>query len=140
MPNSHHQAGLFGNNICEGRIRGADLSTDHVPTTRPETFAIYIGGVAASDFYSRAVVLEALRLRINYERELGVRHFLTRPVTNDGLRLARRNHFKPVNSKGQGELIRSMSPNWPVNRDVQTADFATYSSRLLPPMLRTEES
>lgn len=90
--------------ICEGRIRGADLSTDHVPTTRPETFAIYIGGVAASDFYSRAVVLEALRLRINYERELGVRHFLTRPVTNDGLRLTRRNHFKPVNGKGQGEL------------------------------------
>jgi pimeloyl-ACP methyl ester carboxylesterase len=109
-------------------LRGGKLTMDHVPASPSEIAALYIGAVAARDHYSRGIVLEALRLHVRYLAALGVQEVLTRPLTEDGLRLVRKYCFRPL--EGQGGLdelyvldvtekptVTARSSNPAVNRD-----------------------
>lgn len=89
--------------VKDGTLRGGQLTMNHVPASSEETAALYIGAVAARDLASRAIVLEALRLHVHYySKELGIHEVITRPVTNDGLRIVRKHGFRPF--KGEGGL------------------------------------
>lgn len=92
--------------ILNEEIRGNELTVKHMPSLPEETAALYIGAVAARDYYSRAVVLEALRLHIRYAIALGIRQVLTRPLTIDGLRIVKKHLFQPVRQEGVGHLYR----------------------------------
>lgn len=82
-------------------LRGGNLTIDHVPDTIDETAALYIGAIAAKDGSSRAVVLESLRQHIHYlSHKGGVREVLTRPLTEDGLRLVKKYGFQPLEGGG----------------------------------------
>jgi len=86
--------------ILNEDIRGNDLTVKHLPLQPEATSAVYIGALAARDYYSRAVVLEALRLHIRYAITQGVRQVLTRPLTSDGLRIVKKYLFRPVRQEG----------------------------------------
>jgi pimeloyl-ACP methyl ester carboxylesterase len=87
--------------VKDGTLRGGQLTMNHVPVSSGETATLYIGAVAARDLASRAVVLEALRLHVNYySKELGFHEVITRPVTNDGLRIVKKYGFQPFEGKG----------------------------------------
>jgi pimeloyl-ACP methyl ester carboxylesterase len=83
-----------------GTLRGYELNTSHLPTGTATTAALYIGAIAARDHYSRAVVLEALRLHIIYSLALGAKEVLTKPLTREGLRLVRKYGFQPLQGDG----------------------------------------
>ncbi len=82
-------------------LRGGRLAMDHVPVSQEETAALYIGAVAAQDQASQAVVLAALHSHLQY-LDRGITEVLTRPLTEDGLRLVTKYGFQPV--RGQGGL------------------------------------
>jgi len=86
--------------VKAGALRGGELTMEHVPANPGDTAALYLGAVAARDHYSRAVVLEALRLHVNYSVALGIRQVLTRPLTDHGLRLVRKHLFQPLDGTG----------------------------------------
>jgi pimeloyl-ACP methyl ester carboxylesterase len=96
-------------------LRGGSLTIDHVPSNDDKAAALYVGAVAARDHYSRAVVLEALRLHVGYSAALGIREVLTRPLTERGLGLVRKYGFRPVRTGspgGLGELyVLNSGPN-----------------------------
>jgi pimeloyl-ACP methyl ester carboxylesterase len=92
--------------IVAGNLKGAELTIDHVQHKDEPAYAVYIGAIAAKDYYSRAIVVEALRLRIKFAAALGVDLFLTRPVTEDGLRLCNRHGFRPLGKPGLQELYQ----------------------------------
>lgn len=93
--------------VVSGKLKGAELTTEHVPPRDEQPFAIYIGAVAAKDFHSRAVVVHALKAQIDQAQRRGVTYFLTRPLTEDGLRLCERHRFMPLNGKrGMGQLYQ----------------------------------
>lgn len=91
---------IAATSVKANTLRGGNLTMDHVPASTGETTALYIGAVAARDIYSRAVVLEALRQHVRYSSHLGVREVLTRPLTEDGLRLVKRHGFQPLEGDG----------------------------------------
>ena len=86
--------------VKAGTLRGYQLNTSHLPPGTETTAALYIGAIAAKDHYSRAIVLEALRLHISYSLALGVREVLTKPLTVEGLRLVRKYRFQPLEGDG----------------------------------------
>jgi hypothetical protein len=92
--------------LLAGQLRGNELSVEHLPSDHELIAALYIGAVAARDHYSRAVVLEALRLNIRYALAFGVRQVLTRPLTSDGLRIVKKHSFQPVRNEGIGQLYK----------------------------------
>lgn len=83
--------------VLAGSLRGLDISVEHTPPIGENPAAIYIGAIAANDHYSKAVVIRALKAQIELAKRDNVTHFLTRPVTDDGLRLCHRHGFSPVN-------------------------------------------
>lgn len=95
--------------VC-GKLSGADLTTAHVPEKGIVPHAMYIGGVAALDFNSRAVVIHALKAQMDMAKRDGVLRTLTRPVSEDGMRLCHRYRFIPVNGgHGIGNLYEHFS-------------------------------
>lgn len=83
-----------------GTLRGYELNASHLPSGTATTAALYIGAIAARDHYSRAVVLEALRLHISYSLALGVKEVMAKPLTKEGLRLVRKYGFQPLEGVG----------------------------------------
>jgi pimeloyl-ACP methyl ester carboxylesterase len=93
--------------IRSGQMLGSSLTNDHMTERPGDASTLYLGSIAASDFYSKAVVLEALRgevYRCTAERP---RELLARPVRDEGLRLVTENGFRPVNGTGgMGTMYR----------------------------------
>jgi pimeloyl-ACP methyl ester carboxylesterase len=89
--------------VMNGSLRGRHLTVREIPKQAKAKNA-YVGAIAAYDHYSRAVVLEALKLQIEQLRVRGVKVLLTRPYTKRGLALVDKYAFRPVDKPGLGEL------------------------------------
>jgi hypothetical protein len=91
------------------RLRGGEINLSHVPANSATAAALYIGAVAARDWSSRAVVIEALQNHVLSALKGGVRRVLTRPMTEEGLRLVQGKNvqghsFRPIGSPGIDHL------------------------------------
>jgi hypothetical protein len=90
----------------ENQIDGSSMTTDYLAPRHTRPRAVYIGAIAASDRKARAHGLEAIQRYMTKPKFEEVRRLYAKAATDDGLRLLRKNHFKPMpNAKGEvGDL------------------------------------
>lgn len=86
--------------IRRGDIKGASISLHHIAASKDAPVALYIGGIAGIDFASRGAALHYLTSNIqNFGADKNIK-VLTRPVTDDGLRIVEGYRMIPVNGQG----------------------------------------
>jgi len=83
--------------LLEGdELSAVTFSPTHIAEPSEKAAALYISGVVGSSFRSKGFVLSFLRDRLKTEQERGNSLVYTRPMTDDGLRLAKAHGFSPV--------------------------------------------
>lgn len=86
--------------VKRGDIKGASITLHHIATSKETPAALYIGGIAGIDFASRGASLHYLAANIqNFSADKNLK-VLTRPVTDDGLRIVEGYRMIPVNGQG----------------------------------------
>lgn len=91
MPLKKKAARLVG----EGKLYGSKIASDDMVTVNTKPSAIYVGGISADSPAAKAHALMAVMGRLGKQMKRGVEIY-TRPVSKDGLRLARKYGFEPV--------------------------------------------
>jgi len=89
--------------LAKGLITGLSLDAARICRVGMRCSAIYIGSVGARGYRGKADVLKCVMMQVDALKNLGARHVYTRPITPDGLRIAKRHGFRPVGA-GQGRL------------------------------------
>ncbi|WP_157476013.1 hypothetical protein [Lysobacter sp. Root690] len=94
---------LVGNNI-----NGLRLDRSHIAGPRRKVAGLYIGGMGARGFRARGWLVQHIQARISQFFDEGGPVVFTRPVTQDGLRLAEKLGFVPVvqSEPGVGAVYR----------------------------------
>jgi len=93
-----------------GELRGNQFTMRHVAATKELVAALYVGALAGRDRYSRALILGSLRAHLEQQFVRGIRTVLARPLTRDGLRIAEKNLFAPVDQPGLDQLYELQVP------------------------------
>src|SRR6266702_2538641 len=86
--------------IRRGDIKGSSITLHHITARKETPMALYIGAIAGTDLASKAASLHYLASIVqnfSADRKLKV---LTRPVTEDGLRIVEGHSMTPVNGEG----------------------------------------
>lgn len=79
------------------QLSAATFSPEHIAPTSEKPAALYISGIVGSNFRARGYALSLLINNLRMEKERGNHLLYTRPMTVDGLRLAKAHGFSPVN-------------------------------------------
>lgn len=103
LPVTKEAAGLMG----KEQLNGLQMNKQHICTPRQEPYALYIGSIGGKGASAKAQILGYVLGQIDDAEKHGVRCVYTRPVTKDGLRLAKQYGFRSVAGKvSDGELNR----------------------------------
>lgn len=91
--------------LARGEMRGSEIQRGHITQRKGTAKAFYVGIVIGADKRSSAATLRHLQNKIDLlcKKHRTVQVFAT-PVTNDGLRLAKRNRFRNVLSEEAPEM------------------------------------
>lgn len=90
--------GLYeANNLSSFR-----MNRTHIAGPKARAHGLYIGGLGAKGIRAKGWIVQHLRSRIDVFFEGGGNVVFTRPVTEDGLRLAKKLGFEPVMVDRQG--------------------------------------
>lgn len=92
------------NKITAGEITGRDISIEYIASSRKECAAVYIGGIAAKGSKARAVLLAILRKEFASANRKWSGIFYARPITRDGLRIAKKNGFVAIDPANHGKI------------------------------------
>lgn len=88
-------------------LSGFQLSRTHIAGPRARARALYIGGLGAKGVRAKGWIIQHLRSRIDVFFEDNGEVVYTRPVTEDGLRLATKLGFAPVSDRsGLGNIYK----------------------------------
>lgn len=93
--------------LSKNQLKGTEFTADHIVARGHQPAAIYIGAVAARGFKAKERTLMAL---MGYVISLAVRKKIlvyTRPISKDGLRLAKQYGFEPVVQKAPSDKTKS---------------------------------
>jgi hypothetical protein len=91
----------------EERLDGLRFNSEHICSPKQRPAGLYIGSIAVHGWRARGEILGYVRSRIDEAAESGIHLVYTRPITHDGLRLAKRHDFVPVaDDCGDDELKR----------------------------------
>jgi hypothetical protein len=88
--------------IKANRLRASDFRAEHLADANGPIGAVYIGAIAAAGTAARGVALECVRGIIREYVRKGASEILTRPLTEDGFRLVKRNKFRPATKEVEG--------------------------------------
>ena len=89
--------------LCEANnLNSFQMNRTHIAGPRKSAPGLYVGGLGADGFRARGWLVQYLRSRIDQFFEQGGRVVYTRPVTDEGLRLANSLGFVPAVSAQQG--------------------------------------
>jgi hypothetical protein len=94
--------------IQKEEITGAQFELDHITSKKykAKPYAIYIGAVAAKGLFARAASINHLDQFLRHLKMRKIINTYTRPVTKDGLRLAKKKGFKSVDNDNQNMMNR----------------------------------
>lgn len=94
--------------LLKNRLDGFRMDRTHIAGPRRRAPAIYVGGMGAKTFRARGWLVQHIRARIDEFFEDGGKVVFSRPVTNDGLRIATQLGFVPVmsNQSGLGNVYK----------------------------------
>jgi pimeloyl-ACP methyl ester carboxylesterase len=97
--------------MVAGELSPANFDSSHVVAPEAVPAALYIGALAANDPASRAVVLQAVRHLAGELTFKGPTVVWARPITPDGLRLAKQNGFELARTLTDGSDLFSVTLN-----------------------------
>jgi hypothetical protein len=80
----------------EERLDGLRFNSEHICPPKQRPAGLYVGSIAVHGWRARGEILGYVRSRIDEAAESGIHLVYTRPITRDGLRLAKRHEFLPV--------------------------------------------
>lgn len=113
--------------LAAEQLNGLRMNKSHVLAPRKTCRTIYIGSVGGVGNHARAAVLNYVLGLIDDCAERGVNRIYTRPVTQDGLRVAKKYGFRPVKDDvGPNELRRlyfldlTQRPDWPTRNRLRS--------------------
>jgi hypothetical protein len=92
--------------LAEEKISGLDFVSDHICAPSEKPTSLYLTAIAAKGFSARGMTVSFLREQLFSAIKRGVREVLTKPHTDDGLRLSQRFEFVPVDKRATGQLNR----------------------------------
>ena len=93
--------------VDDERLDALHFTAEHIATPKHKQAAFYIGSIAAKGFRAKAEILGYVRGRVEEESKDGSGIVFTRPISKDGLRLAKKYGFQPVGDNvGANELGR----------------------------------
>jgi len=93
--------------LRNGQMKISDLPSDSVLESHKPADAVYVGGIAGTDLHSKANILIALTTHLQDLAKSRNLEILTRPVTEDGLRVVENHEMTPVSDAGLGHLYES---------------------------------
>lgn len=82
--------------VDEERLDALHFTSEHIAGVKDKGAALYIGSIAARGFRAKGEILGYVRGRVEEEVEQGSGVVYTRPISKDGLRLAKKYGFQPV--------------------------------------------
>ena len=82
--------------LLSGKLSGASFERCHIVPERKKVKAVYIGGIAAKTNTAKGFVMMGLKQYINHLFEHGLKQVITRPVSDDGLRVALHHGFTSI--------------------------------------------
>jgi hypothetical protein len=82
--------------IKSGRLRGSQIVIEHMESDQNLARTFYLGAIVGTNLHARASMVSALDRRMKELTERGALEFLTRPITRDGLRLAKKKGFRKL--------------------------------------------
>jgi hypothetical protein len=88
--------------IETGEIKGREIPNEYVARVRRECSAMYIGGIAAKGLGAKGALLAVLHKQFTSNKWAKI--FYTRPITNDGLRIAIKKGFTAIDPSNQGKI------------------------------------
>lgn len=89
------------------RLDAFHFTQEHISPPKQKPAGYYIGSIAAKGFKAKAEILGYVRGQVEGELRRATGVVFTRPVTRDGLRLAKNYGFQPVSENvGSNELGR----------------------------------
>lgn len=92
--------------LLSGELSGANFERCHIVPERNKIEAIYVGGVAAKTKTAKGFAMMGLKQYLNYLFEQGLKQVITRPVSDDGLRIAIHHGFTSIGpNNNQGNLF-----------------------------------
>lgn len=80
----------------DGNLDALRFTSEHIATSNDSTAALYVGTVIGDGKPVQGQVVAYLMSLIDQRARDGIAIVYTRPITNDGLKLARRYEFEPV--------------------------------------------
>ena len=92
--------------LVEEKITGLDFVDDHLCAPAEKPASLYLTAIAAKGFRARGLTVSFLREQLLGAVQRGIKQVLTKPHTADGLRLAQKFEFVPINRHAAGQLNR----------------------------------
>jgi hypothetical protein len=88
----------------DGSLQGAGIRPDNITKRKRTAKGFYVGIVIGADLYAKGFTLKHLEMEMDRLCKNGVMKVFTRPVTDDGLRLVRKQGFRNVINDGTPEM------------------------------------
>lgn len=85
------------NLLEKDQLSANTFTTEHIASPSEKPAALYISGIVGSNFRAKGYALSLLISNLQMEKARGNHLLYTRPMTVDGLRLAKAKGFSPVN-------------------------------------------
>jgi hypothetical protein len=90
--------------IKTGEVRGADIPLEYIARIKKESSAVYVGGIAAKGGRAKAALLAVMNKEFYSNSSRWPKVFYTRPVTWDGVRVAKKKGFVALDPLKNGEI------------------------------------
>jgi pimeloyl-ACP methyl ester carboxylesterase len=91
--------------LVAGRLSGGEISTGHVASSAEHVACVYIGAVVGRGHYPSGMILGELKAFLYSKSFPAGMEFITRPVSKDGIRLARKYGFKEKYQHSAGTVL-----------------------------------
>jgi len=84
------------NLLLTGEITGTNFEKRHIIQTGKDFENVYIGGVAGTSRNAKGFAMMGLKQYLNYLIEQGLKRIITRPVSDDGLKVVMHHGFTSI--------------------------------------------
>jgi hypothetical protein len=99
--------------LAIAQLFGAGFKPEHITQKRHTSKGIYIGIVIGADTSMSVITLRKLKIELDtYLNRFNVSKVFARPMTDDGLKLLRKQKFKNVINDGEPEMNVVCHKRW----------------------------
>lgn len=114
----------------KNELNGLKFNKDHICSPNKKPKAVYVGSIGAKGAEAKGGVLNYVLGKLDDCADHGIKRVFTRPVTRDGLRIARKYGFEPVDPSVRSDELRELYALDLPREDVGRRDAAKSAPRV----------